>query len=63
MKQRLGIAAALLSDPTLLLLIRSRAIRRFSVARMVDDYLAVYRQVLDGRQTPTRRAALQVVTP
>jgi glycosyltransferase involved in cell wall biosynthesis len=43
--------------------IRSRAIGRFSVARMVDDYLAVYRQVLDSLQTPTRRAALQVVTP
>jgi glycosyltransferase involved in cell wall biosynthesis len=43
--------------------IRSRAIGLFSVARMVDDYLAVYRQVLDSLQTPTRRAALQVVTP
>jgi len=43
--------------------IRNRAIRRFSVARMVDDYLAVYRRVLGSRQTPTRRAPLQVVTP
>jgi glycosyltransferase involved in cell wall biosynthesis len=42
--------------------IRSRAIRRFSAARMVDDYLAVYRRVLGSRQTPTRRAPLHVLT-
>jgi glycosyltransferase involved in cell wall biosynthesis len=39
--------------------IRSRAIRRFSAARMVDEYLAVYRRLLDGGgslpQSVTRR--------
>jgi glycosyltransferase involved in cell wall biosynthesis len=43
--------------------IRNRAIRRFSAARMVDDYLAVYRRVLGSRQTPARRAPPQVATP
>ncbi len=43
--------------------IRDRAIRRFSAARMVDDYLAVYRHVLDSRQTPIPGAPPLVVTP
>jgi glycosyltransferase involved in cell wall biosynthesis len=42
--------------------IRSRAIRRFSAARMVDDYLAVYRRVLDS-PTRARRATRQVLAP
>jgi glycosyltransferase involved in cell wall biosynthesis len=36
--------------------IRDRAVRRFSSARMVDDYVAAYRRVLSSRQSPTHSA-------
>jgi len=37
--------------------IRNRAIRRFSVARMVDDYLAVYGRLMDTRASRPRVVA------
>jgi hypothetical protein len=29
--------------------VRERAVKRFGVERMVDEYLAVYRQIVEGR--------------
>jgi glycosyltransferase involved in cell wall biosynthesis len=29
--------------------VRDRAVKRFGVERMVDEYLAVYRQIVQGR--------------
>jgi glycosyltransferase involved in cell wall biosynthesis len=43
--------------------IRNRALRRFSLGRMVDEYLAVYGHLLDNCATPPQQVRPQVVTP
>ena len=36
--------------------IRGLAVERFDVPRMVDDYVAVYRDVIGNRSAPARRS-------
>jgi glycosyltransferase involved in cell wall biosynthesis len=44
--------------------IRNRAIRRFSTSRMVDDYLVVYRRILEGGEPGSQQVTrLEVVAP